>query len=109
VLLNNTGGLYRGGYADVQPGGGSYTGSVTVTIIVRHRAAPRSTTPPTGDAQTSSAVYSTALTFAQTDHAERHKAAASGMTNSAVPVPPTPSAAGGHATFKPGGGLPPDR
>src|SRR6266481_3683663 len=65
------------------PGGGTYTGSVTVTISDSTIGATIYYTTDGSTPTTSSAVYSSALTFTQTTTLNA-MAAATGMTNSAV-------------------------
>src|SRR2546422_7246100 len=65
------------------PGGGTYTGSVTVTISDATSGATIHYTTDGSTPTTASAVYSTALTFNQTTTLKA-MAAASGMTDSAV-------------------------
>jgi hypothetical protein len=65
------------------PGGGTYSGSVTVTISDATSGATIHYTTDGSTPTTSSAVYSGALTFTQTTTLKA-MAAASGMTNSAV-------------------------
>jgi len=65
------------------PGGGTYTGSVTVTISDATSGATIHYTTDGSTPTTSSAVYTGALTFTQTTTLKA-MAAASGMTNSAV-------------------------
>jgi len=65
------------------PGGGTYTGSVTVTISDATSGATIHYTTDGSTPTTSSAVYPGALTFTQTTTL-RAMAAASGMTNSGV-------------------------
>src|SRR5207245_1465420 len=65
------------------PGGGTYTGSVTVSISDATSGAAIHYTTDGSTPTTSSAVYSTALTFTQTTTLKA-MAAASGMTDSAV-------------------------
>src|SRR2546422_5613155 len=65
------------------PGGGTYTGSVTVTIGDATSGATIHYTTDGSTPTTASAVYSTALTFNQTTTLKA-MAAASGMTNSKV-------------------------
>ena len=65
------------------PGGGTYTGSVTVSISDATSGATIHYTTDGSTPTTSSAVYSGALTFTQTTTLKA-MAAASGMTNSAV-------------------------
>src|SRR6266568_5058134 len=65
------------------PGGGTYTGSVTVTISDATSGATIHYTTDGSTPTTSSAVYSSALTFTQTTTLKA-MAAASGMTDSAV-------------------------
>src|SRR5437899_432724 len=65
------------------PGGGIYTGSVTVTISETTSGATVYYTTDGSTPTTSSAVYTGALTFTQTTTLKA-MAAASGMTNSAV-------------------------
>src|SRR5207245_9850862 len=65
------------------PGGGTYTGSVTVSISDATSGATIYYTTDGSTPTTSSAVYSGALTFSQTTTLKA-MAAASGMTNSGV-------------------------
>src|SRR6267378_3911633 len=65
------------------PGGGTYAGSVTVTVSDATSGATIYYTTDGSTPTTSSAVYSSALTFTQTTTLNA-MAAASGMTNSAV-------------------------
>src|SRR5437899_4326265 len=65
------------------PGGGTYTGSVTVTISDATSGAAIHYTTDGSTPTTSSPVYGGALTFTQTTTLKA-MAAASGMTNSAV-------------------------
>jgi hypothetical protein len=65
------------------PGGGTYTGSVTVTISDATSGATIHYTTDGSTPTTSSAVYTTPLTFTQTTTLKA-MAAATGMTNSAV-------------------------
>jgi hypothetical protein len=65
------------------PGGGTYTGSVTVSISDATSGATIHYTTDGSTPTTSSAVYSSALTFTQTTTLKA-MAVASGMTNSAV-------------------------
>jgi hypothetical protein len=87
------------------PGGGTYTGSVTVTISDATSGATIHYTTDGSTPTTSSPVYSGALTFTQTTTLKA-MAAASGMTNSGVAsatytVQQQPVAT---PTFSPGGG-----
>src|SRR5260370_10042106 len=65
------------------PGGGTYTGSVTVTMSDTTNGATIHYTTDGSTPTTSSAVYAGALTFTQTTTLKA-MAAASGMTNSGV-------------------------
>jgi len=72
-----------GRHATFSPGGGTYTGSVTVTISDATSGATIYYTTDGSAPTTSSAVYSSALTFTQTTTLKA-MAASNGMTNSAV-------------------------
>src|SRR6266478_5557040 len=83
VLLNNTGASTVAATPTFSPGGGTYTGSVTVTISDATSGATIHYTTDGSTPTTSSAVYTTPLTFTQTTTLKA-MAAATGMTNSAV-------------------------
>src|SRR6266568_1526731 len=83
VLINNSGGSSVVATPTFSPGGGTYTGSVTVTISDATSGATVYYTTDGSTPTTSSAVYSGALTFTQTTTLKAI-AAASGMTNSGV-------------------------
>src|SRR6266566_57687 len=83
VLINNTGGSAAVATPTFSPGGGTYTGSVTVTISDATSGATIHYTTDGSTPTTSSPVYGGALTFTQTTTLKA-MAAASGMTNSAV-------------------------
>src|SRR6266478_4446530 len=83
VLLNNTGASTVAATPTFSPGGGTYTGSVTVTISDATSGATIHYTTDGSTPTTSSAVYTGALTFTQTTTLNA-MAVASGMTNSAV-------------------------
>src|SRR6266700_577854 len=83
VLLGNGGSSTVAATPTFSPGGGTYTGSVTVTISDATSGATIYYTTDGSTPTTSSAVYSGALTFTQTTTLKA-MAAASGMTNSAV-------------------------
>src|SRR6266700_3268705 len=86
------------------PGGGTYTGSVTVTISDATSGATIHYTTDGSTPTTSSAVYTGALTFAQTTTLKA-MAAASGMTNSGVASATfTVQQPVATPTFSPGGG-----
>src|SRR5712691_11729720 len=86
------------------PGGGTYTGSVTVTISDATSGATIHYTTDGSTPTTSSAVYSGALTFTQTTTLKA-MAAASGMTNSGVASATyTIQQRVATPTFSPGGG-----
>jgi len=82
VLLNTTG-ASAVATPTFSPGGGTYTGSVTVTISDSTIGATIYYTTDGSTPTTSSPVYSGALTFTQTTTLNA-MAAATGMTNSAV-------------------------
>src|SRR5207245_858608 len=84
------------------PGGGTYTGSVTVTIGDANSGATIHYTTDGSTPTTSSPVYSSALTFNQTTTLKA-MAAASGMTNSGV-ASATYTIRVATPTFSPGGG-----
>src|SRR3989442_295752 len=84
------------------PGGGTYTGSVTVSISDATSGATIHYTTDGSTPTTSSPVYSTALTFNQTTTLKA-MAAASGMTNSGV-ASATYTIRVATPTFSPGGG-----
>ena len=83
VLLNSGGSLPVVATPTFSPGGGAYTGSVTVTISDATSGATIYYTTDGSTPTTSSAVYSSGLTFTQTTTLKA-MATASGMTNSAV-------------------------
>src|SRR6266567_2899200 len=83
VLINNSGGSPVVATPTFSPGGGTYTGSVTVSISDAISGATIYYTTDGSTPTTSSAVYTGALTFTQTTTLKA-MAAASGMTNSAV-------------------------
>src|SRR6266699_195254 len=83
VLINNSGGSPVVATPTFSPGGGTYTGSVTVIISDAISGATIYYTTDGSTPTTSSAVYTGALTFTQTTTLKA-MAAASGMTNSAV-------------------------
>ena len=83
VLINNSGGSPVVATPTFSPGGGTYTGSVTVSISDATSGATIYYTTDGSTPTTSSAVYTGALTFTQTTTLNA-MAAASGMTNSAV-------------------------
>src|SRR6266581_2925877 len=83
VLINNSGGSPVVATPTFSPGGGTYTGSVTVSISDATSGATIYYTTDGSTPTTSSAVYSGALTFTQTTTLKAI-AAASGMTNSGV-------------------------
>src|SRR6266581_6749072 len=83
VLINNTGGSAAVATPTFSPGGGTYTGSVTVTISDATSGATIHYTTDGSTPTTSSPVYGGALTFTQTTTLKA-MAAASGMTDSAV-------------------------
>jgi hypothetical protein len=86
------------------PGGGTYTGSVTVSISDATSGATIHYTTDGSTPTTSSAVYSGALTFTQTTTLKA-MAAASGMTNSGVASATyTVQQQVATPTFSPGGG-----
>ncbi len=86
------------------PGGGTYTGSVTVSISDASSGATIYYTTDGSTPTTSSAVYSGALTFTQTTTLKA-MAAASGMTNSGVASATyTVQQPVATPTFSPGGG-----
>jgi len=82
VLLNNTG-ASAVATPTFSPGGGTYTGSVTVSISDATSGATIYYTTDGSTPTTSSSVYTGALTFTQTTTLKA-MAAASGMTNSGV-------------------------
>src|SRR5438309_7793762 len=84
------------------PGGGTYTGSVTVTISDATSGATIHYTTDGSTPTTSSPVYGGALTFTQTTTLKA-MAAATGMTNSAVASATYPIRVA-TPTFSPGGG-----
>src|SRR6266568_4518891 len=83
VLINNSGGSPVVATPTFSPGGGTYTGSVTVSISDAISGATIYYTTDGSTPTTSSAVYTGALTFTQTTTLKA-MAAASGMTNSGV-------------------------
>src|SRR6266699_280774 len=83
VLINNSGGSPVVATPTFSPGGGTYTGSVTVIISDAISGATIYYTTDGSTPTTSSAVYTGALTFTQTTTLKA-MAAASGMTNSGV-------------------------
>ncbi len=83
VLLGNGGSSTVAATPTFSPGGGTYTGSVTVTISDATSGATIYYTTDGSTPTTSSAVYTGALTFTQTTTLKA-MAAANGMTNSAV-------------------------
>src|SRR6266702_1159934 len=83
VLINNSGGSPVVATPTFSPGGGTYTGSVTVSISDATSGATIYYTTDGSTPTTSSAVYTGALTFTQTTTLKA-MAAASGMTNSGV-------------------------
>src|SRR6266566_4644496 len=107
VLINNSGGSPVVATPTFSPGGGTYTGSVTVSISDAISGATIYYTTDGSTPTTSSAVYTGALTFTQTTTLKA-MAAASGMTNSAVAsatytVQQQQQVA--TPTFSPGGGI----
>src|SRR6266568_3460721 len=80
VLINNSGGSPVVATPTFSPGGGTYTGSVTVSISDAISGATIYYTTDGSTPTTSSAVYTGALTFTQTTTLKA-MAAASGMTN----------------------------
>src|SRR5882762_1408427 len=104
VLLNNTGTSTVAATPTFSPGGGTYPGSVTVTISDATSGATIYYTTDGSAPTTSSAVYTGALTFTQTTTLNA-MAAASGMTNSAVASATyTVQQQVATPTFSPGGG-----
>ena len=104
VLLNNTGASTVAATPTFSPGGGTYPGSVTVTISDATSGATIYYTTDGSAPTTSSAVYTGALTFTQTTTLNA-MAAASGMTNSAVASATyTIQQRVATPTFSPGGG-----
>src|SRR6266700_2924161 len=83
VLINSGGSSAVVATPSFSPGGGTYTGSVTVSISDATSGATIYYTTDGSTPTVSSAVYSGALTFTQTTTLKA-MAAASGMTNSAV-------------------------
>src|SRR2546422_859037 len=83
VLINNSAGSAVVATPAFSPGGGTYTGSVTVSISDATSGATIHYTTDGSTPTTSSAVYGGALTFTQTTTLKA-MAAASGMTDSAV-------------------------
>src|SRR5215472_11792190 len=83
VLLNSNGISTTAATPAFSPGGGTFTGSVTVTISDATSGATIYYTTDGSTPTTSSAVYSGPLTFTQTTTLQA-MAAASGMTNSTV-------------------------
>jgi hypothetical protein len=104
VLLNNTGASTVAATPTFSPGGGTYTGSVTVTVSDATSGTTIYYTTDGSTPTTSSAVYTGALTFTQTTTLNA-MAAASGMTNSAVASATyTIQQRVATPTFSPGGG-----
>src|SRR6266704_723014 len=104
VLINNSGGSPVVATPTFSPGGGTYTGSVTVSISDATSGATIYYTTDGSTPTTSSAVYSGALTFTQTTTLKA-MAAASGMTNSGVASATyTIQQRVATPTFSPGGG-----
>src|SRR6266568_3265685 len=104
VLINNSGGSPVVATPTFSPGGGTYTGSVTVSISDATSGATIYYTTDGSTPTTSSAVYTGALTFTQTTTLKA-MAAASGMTNSAVASATyTVQQRVATPTFSPGGG-----
>src|SRR6266581_3585263 len=104
VLINNSGGSPVVATPTFSPGGGTYTGSVTVSISDATSGATIYYTTDGSTPTTSSAVYSGALTFTQTTTLKAI-AAASGMTNSGVASATyTIQQRVATPTFSPGGG-----
>src|SRR5258707_5415901 len=86
------------------PAGGTYTGSVTLTISDATSGAPVYSTPDGSTPTTASTVYSGPITLTQTTTL-RAMAAASGMTNSAVASATyTVQQRAATPTFSPAGG-----
>src|SRR6266700_513203 len=83
VLINNSGGSPVVATPTFSPGGGTYTGSVTVSISDATSGATIYYTTDGSTPTTSSAVYTGALTFTQTTTLNA-MAAAPGMTDSGV-------------------------
>src|SRR6266705_2595058 len=104
VLINKSGGSPVVATPTFSPGGGTYTGSVTVSISDATSGATIYYTTDGSTPTTSSAVYSGALTFTQTTTLKA-MAAASGMTNSGVASATyTIQQRVATPTFSPGGG-----
>src|SRR6266705_2491949 len=104
VLINNSGGSPVVATPTFSPGGGTYTGSVTVTIRDATSGATNHYTTDGSTPTTSSAVYTGALTFTQTTTLNA-MAAASSMTNSRVASATyTIQQQVATPTFSPGGG-----
>jgi len=104
VLLNNTGASTVAATPTFSPGGGTYAGSVTVTISDATSGATIHYTTDGSTPTTSSAVYSTALTFAQTTTLNAIAAASGNDQQRGGQCHLHRPATGGHAHLQPGGG-----